>query len=348
MRRVAVTGLGAVTPLGHDARSTWEAAVAGRSGVDWIRAFDPTGYPVRIASEVKDFDPVAVVGPKDARRLERNVVLAVEAAREAWADAGVDGVDPARAGILVGSAIGGVIGVLEQNGVLARARPRSGVAVVPAERARRLGERADRDRPRPARPELRTGVRLCDRLALGRRGGGAHSSRRRRRRARGRDRGVHAPRDPRGVLRDAGSRRGRGGSDASVPAVRRDARRLRDGGGRVRAPARGLRPCAGARRADLRGGARVRHLERRAPHGPARPGVGRGRGDDARGDRASRHRAGARRLHQRARDVDAAGRPGRDEGDQGGLRRRTPTSSPSPRRSRCSGTCSGPRERSRR
>ncbi|HXG75760.1 MAG TPA: beta-ketoacyl-ACP synthase II [Gaiellaceae bacterium] len=118
MRRVAVTGLGAVTPLGHDASSTWEAAVAGRSGVDWIRAFDASGYPVRIASEVKDFDPVAVVGPKDARRLERNVVLAVAAAREAWADAGVDGVDPARAGILVGSAIGGVTGVLEQVDVL--------------------------------------------------------------------------------------------------------------------------------------------------------------------------------------------------------------------------------------
>ena len=118
MGRVAVTGLGAVTSLGHDARTTWEAAVAGRSGVGWIRAFDASGYPVRIASEVKDFDIAAVVGPKDARRLERNVVLAVAAAREAWADAGVDGVDPARAGILVGSAIGGITGVLAQNDVL--------------------------------------------------------------------------------------------------------------------------------------------------------------------------------------------------------------------------------------
>ena len=56
------------------------------------------GYPVRIASEVKEFDPEAIVGPKEARRLERNVVLAVAAAREAWQDAGVEGVDPARAG----------------------------------------------------------------------------------------------------------------------------------------------------------------------------------------------------------------------------------------------------------
>jgi len=118
MRRVAVTGLGAVTPLGLDAQSTWDEAVAGRSGVDWIKSFDATGYPVRIASEVKGFDPEAVVGPKDARRLERNVVLAVAAAREAWADADMDGVDPARAGVLVGSAIGGVMGVLAQDEVL--------------------------------------------------------------------------------------------------------------------------------------------------------------------------------------------------------------------------------------
>src|SRR5204863_166382 len=52
MKRVAVTGLGAVTPLGNDARATWEAAVAGRSGIDWIRAFDAEGLPVRVAAEV--------------------------------------------------------------------------------------------------------------------------------------------------------------------------------------------------------------------------------------------------------------------------------------------------------
>ena len=117
MRRVVVTGLGAVTLLGLDAQTTWDAAVSGTSGVDWIRSFDASEFPVRIASEVKGFDPAAVVGPKDARRLERNVVLAVAASREAWADAGVEGVDPSRAGILVGSAIGGVIGILEQDGI---------------------------------------------------------------------------------------------------------------------------------------------------------------------------------------------------------------------------------------
>jgi 3-oxoacyl-[acyl-carrier-protein] synthase II len=118
MRRAVITGLGAVTPLGLDARTTWEAAVAGKSGIGFIEAFDASGYPVRIAAEVKGFDPVQVVGPKDGRRLERNVVLAVAAAREAWADADVGEIDPARAGILVGSAIGGVMGVLAQNDVL--------------------------------------------------------------------------------------------------------------------------------------------------------------------------------------------------------------------------------------
>jgi 3-oxoacyl-[acyl-carrier-protein] synthase II len=118
MRRAVVTGLGAVTSLGLDARRTWDAAVAGKSGVGFIESFDASGYPVRIASEVKGFDAVEVVGPKEARRLERNVVLAVAAAREAWRDAGVEGIDPARAGILVGSAIGGVMGVLAQNDVL--------------------------------------------------------------------------------------------------------------------------------------------------------------------------------------------------------------------------------------
>ena len=80
MRRVVVTGLGAVTPLGNDARSTWDAAVAGRSGIDWIRSFDADGFPVRIAAEVKNFEPPAeVVSPKEARRLDRNVLLAVAA-----------------------------------------------------------------------------------------------------------------------------------------------------------------------------------------------------------------------------------------------------------------------------
>jgi 3-oxoacyl-[acyl-carrier-protein] synthase II len=116
---VAVTGLGAVTPIGSDAKSTWQAAVEGRSGIDFIRSFDASGFPVRIAAEVKDFDPSTVASHKEARKLDRYVLLSLGAAREAVADAKLEGAyDPARVGILFGSAIGGFLGVMEQAEVL--------------------------------------------------------------------------------------------------------------------------------------------------------------------------------------------------------------------------------------
>src|SRR5690242_5270495 len=97
MRRVVVTGLGAVTPLANGARATWEAALGGRSGIDFIRSFDASEFPVRIAAEVKDFDPTTVASPKEVRKLDRNVLLSVAAGKEAVADAGFDGVyDPSR------------------------------------------------------------------------------------------------------------------------------------------------------------------------------------------------------------------------------------------------------------
>jgi 3-oxoacyl-[acyl-carrier-protein] synthase II len=118
VRRVAVTGLGAVTPLGNDARASWDAAVAGRSGIDWIRSFDANGFPVRVAAEVKDFDPTTVASAKEARRLDRNVLLALAAAIEAVEDAGLRDFDPTRVGIVLGSAIGGVLGIMEQADVM--------------------------------------------------------------------------------------------------------------------------------------------------------------------------------------------------------------------------------------
>ncbi|HEX6700644.1 MAG TPA: beta-ketoacyl-ACP synthase II [Gaiellaceae bacterium] len=123
MRRVVVTGLGAVTPLGLDAQSTWRAALAGESGVDFIQAFDPSGYPVRIAAEVKGFDPTTVASPKELRKLDRNVVLALGAAKEAVGDGGLNGFDPYRVGIVFGSAIGGIGGIEEQDGVLRERGP---------------------------------------------------------------------------------------------------------------------------------------------------------------------------------------------------------------------------------
>src|SRR6266576_7205069 len=118
MRRVAVTGLGAITPVGNTAPDTWRAAVSGESGIGWISSFDPGDSPVRIAAEVKEFDPTGLAPPKELRRLDRNVQLALGAAKEAVSDADLNGFDPMRVGIVFGSAIGGFIGIMEQEQVL--------------------------------------------------------------------------------------------------------------------------------------------------------------------------------------------------------------------------------------
>jgi 3-oxoacyl-[acyl-carrier-protein] synthase II len=119
MRRVVITGMGAVSPLGNDLPSTWRAAVAGESGIDFIQSFDASGFPVRVAAEVKDFEPPDNVSPKEARRLDRNVLLALAAGKEALEDASFDShYDPDRVGILFGSAIGGFLGIMQQHEVL--------------------------------------------------------------------------------------------------------------------------------------------------------------------------------------------------------------------------------------
>jgi 3-oxoacyl-[acyl-carrier-protein] synthase II len=119
VKRIAVTGLGAVTPLGNDAPSSWQAAVEGRSGIDFIRSYDASEQAVRIGAEVKDFDPAGLASPKEIRKLDRFVLFALSAAREAVDDAKRHGAyDPGRVGILFGSAIGGFLGIMEQAEVL--------------------------------------------------------------------------------------------------------------------------------------------------------------------------------------------------------------------------------------
>jgi 3-oxoacyl-[acyl-carrier-protein] synthase II len=118
MRRVVITGIGAVTPIGNDAKATWEAALAGRSGVDEIRSFDASEYPVSIAGEVKDFDAQGLASAKDMKRLDPNVVFALGAGKEALADAGVNGFRPDRVGIVLGSAIGGFTELMRQADIL--------------------------------------------------------------------------------------------------------------------------------------------------------------------------------------------------------------------------------------
>ena len=110
--------MGAVTPVGNDVSSTWEAIVAGRSGVDFIRAFDASEYPVRIAGEVKDFDSSGLASPKEARRLDRSILFALAASKEALGDAGVNGYEPDRVGVVLGSGIGGFNELMRQYDIL--------------------------------------------------------------------------------------------------------------------------------------------------------------------------------------------------------------------------------------
>ncbi|HEV7466376.1 MAG TPA: beta-ketoacyl-ACP synthase II [Candidatus Dormibacteraeota bacterium] len=108
-RRVVVTGLGAITPLGNDWRSTWEACREGRSGVGALTRFDPSEYPVRIAGEVKGFDPAAALGRKEARRTSRYIQFGLVAAREAAADSGFDiAAEADDVAVIISSGVGGL------------------------------------------------------------------------------------------------------------------------------------------------------------------------------------------------------------------------------------------------
>jgi 3-oxoacyl-[acyl-carrier-protein] synthase II len=120
-----ITGLGAVTPLGLDAPSTWEGLLAGRSGVVPISLFDASDLPVRIAGEVTGFDPESFLGPKKTRRTARFSQLAIAAAREAVADAALDVAgDPGNVGVLVNCAVAGVPEAAEATEALVAQGPR--------------------------------------------------------------------------------------------------------------------------------------------------------------------------------------------------------------------------------
>jgi 3-oxoacyl-[acyl-carrier-protein] synthase II len=120
MRRVVVTGLGAVTPLGNDATATWEALTQGRSGIARITLFDPSQFEVQIGGEVKDFQPDGSIPAKELRRMDRNVQMGVVAALESVADAGlrVEASDGRRVGVVFASGIGGTGTILEQQKIM--------------------------------------------------------------------------------------------------------------------------------------------------------------------------------------------------------------------------------------
>ena len=112
-RRVVVTGMGAITPLGHSVDATWKAATAGRSGIGPITQFDSSNVATGFAGEVREWDPESVIIKREARRLDRSAQLFIGAAQQAMDDAGLDfnaaDTDADRAGVIVGSGLGGML-----------------------------------------------------------------------------------------------------------------------------------------------------------------------------------------------------------------------------------------------
>jgi 3-oxoacyl-[acyl-carrier-protein] synthase II len=119
-RRVVVTGLGLVTPLGTGTEKTWKAVCAGQSGIDRITRFDPTGYDAQIAGEVKDFDPAQFIEKKDIKKMDTFIHYAVAASQLAVDDAGlkVAPEESARVGVYIGSGIGGLGSIEHYHQVL--------------------------------------------------------------------------------------------------------------------------------------------------------------------------------------------------------------------------------------
>jgi 3-oxoacyl-[acyl-carrier-protein] synthase II len=127
MRRVVVTGLGLVTPLGPDVATSWSRLVAGESGAGPITRFDATDYACRIACELRDFDPGKRVDHKIQRQVDPFIVYGLDAAGQALEDAGLTDMPEAerlRAGTLIGSGIGGLPGIAEESIVLHERGPR--------------------------------------------------------------------------------------------------------------------------------------------------------------------------------------------------------------------------------
>jgi 3-oxoacyl-[acyl-carrier-protein] synthase II len=109
-RRVVITGLGCVSPVGLSAEESWQSVLAGQSGVAPLTLFDTTGFPVRIGAEVKGFDPLQVMGRVEARRMDRFTQFAVAAAQQAVDHAGLQATEETRTriGVMIGSGIGGI------------------------------------------------------------------------------------------------------------------------------------------------------------------------------------------------------------------------------------------------
>src|SRR6476660_881587 len=120
-RRVVVTGMGTITPVGNDVATTWASLIEGKSGTAPITKFDASKFPVRFAAEVKGFNPLDYMDRKEAKRADQYTQYAVAGARQAMNDAGLgngtNGLDPDRMGVIIGSGIGGLKSFEEQHDV---------------------------------------------------------------------------------------------------------------------------------------------------------------------------------------------------------------------------------------
>ncbi|MGC9975145.1 MAG: beta-ketoacyl-ACP synthase II [Syntrophales bacterium] len=125
-RRVVITGIGAVTPLGNSARDTWKAICEGQSGIGRITKFDVTGFRTQIAGELKNFDALNYVGKKELRKLDNFIVYALAAAGMAVSDANllINETNAERVGVIIGSAIGGLDNLEKTRDALVAGGPR--------------------------------------------------------------------------------------------------------------------------------------------------------------------------------------------------------------------------------
>ncbi len=125
MRRVVVTGLGVISPVGNDIESMWESLVAGRHGIGPITKFDCSDFKAKVAAEVKDFDPLAYMDKSDARRSDLYSQYAMAATVQAMADSKLEGtIEPERLGVSFGSGIGGIITLTNEHTKLVNGGPR--------------------------------------------------------------------------------------------------------------------------------------------------------------------------------------------------------------------------------
>lgn len=126
MRKVVITGLGVVSPLGSDLESFWSNLTGGMSGVSRIRSFDPSDFPVQIAAHVRDFDVNKFIDPKEQRRMDQYTHYALAAGSMAAQDAGLelDKLNPERCGVVVSSGVGGLRTMEEQHEILMKRGPK--------------------------------------------------------------------------------------------------------------------------------------------------------------------------------------------------------------------------------